>query len=580
MSYTKTNWQNEPNTETPLSAENLNHIEQGIYDAQEKADAVEAMLNALQAREEAATAAAMTDTSKVYIYTGSEAGYTFGDWYYYNGSAWVSGGAYNSTAVNTDTTLLVQGAPADAKAVGDRFTVAENIESAAFPYLGSSAFTWTIGKTINSSGNITSNGSTALTDAVPVSSGSLIVNRSNAKGMNDADTIFYVSEYENDVWIKRTPISNQNSLKLGANTDSIRIVFGYSGTTGNTETEEDVALNFKCQTVDSVVLKSEFDEAYAIIAKAITTDASLCTSVESGTDYDNLTTPGNYKCTSSTTAASLLHCPVSVSHRLIVLQRVNASTIIQIIFPSETGAPIYIRNVNEGTWHWLMNDITSLHTMAEFVNTAPLPFSNLDNVDPNTVWTISGNAEIDNMPKGNFNVGGADDDYGKASGTMMTVKGCSRAGAFDLVQMFFGQSGGDFAQPIMNFRTKYYSQNAWHWSPWAQIAGLFGVMRATNTFIQESRIQAGKADFDDMNNAPNNTIYQIDLDAISMAHNPMSGHSCVLVTFAPSFISDHGRFQVCCGTNLGAQMYFRYGYQQSAEEYRWTNWRHILTEEA
>ena len=38
----------------------------------------------------------MTDTSQVYLYVGSEAGYTSGDWYYYDGSDWVSGGAYGS----------------------------------------------------------------------------------------------------------------------------------------------------------------------------------------------------------------------------------------------------------------------------------------------------------------------------------------------------------------------------------------------------------------------------------------------------------------------------------------------------
>lgn len=46
----------------------------------------------------AATVSAMTDQSAVYLYTGSESGYTKGDWYYYNGSAWTSGGAYNSVA--------------------------------------------------------------------------------------------------------------------------------------------------------------------------------------------------------------------------------------------------------------------------------------------------------------------------------------------------------------------------------------------------------------------------------------------------------------------------------------------------
>ena len=33
MAYTKTNWQDLPDTSTPINAENLNKMEQGIYDA-------------------------------------------------------------------------------------------------------------------------------------------------------------------------------------------------------------------------------------------------------------------------------------------------------------------------------------------------------------------------------------------------------------------------------------------------------------------------------------------------------------------------------------------------------------------
>ena len=67
----------------------------------------------------AATAAAMTDQKRVYVYTGSETGYTAGHWYYYNGSAWTDGGVYNSVAVDTDTTLSISGKAADAKKTGD-----------------------------------------------------------------------------------------------------------------------------------------------------------------------------------------------------------------------------------------------------------------------------------------------------------------------------------------------------------------------------------------------------------------------------------------------------------------------------
>lgn len=63
----------------------------------------------------------MTDTEKVYVYLGSEAGWNSGHWYYYDEgtSSWADGGVYNSVAFVTDTTLSIAGQPADAKATGD-----------------------------------------------------------------------------------------------------------------------------------------------------------------------------------------------------------------------------------------------------------------------------------------------------------------------------------------------------------------------------------------------------------------------------------------------------------------------------
>lgn len=54
----------------------------------------------------------MTDTSKIYVLS------TDGNWYYHNGSAWVSGGVYAS-GVTIDPTLSQSGQAADAKVVGD-----------------------------------------------------------------------------------------------------------------------------------------------------------------------------------------------------------------------------------------------------------------------------------------------------------------------------------------------------------------------------------------------------------------------------------------------------------------------------
>ena len=78
----------------------------------------------------ASSASDMTDKTRVYVYTGSESGYTSGNWYYWNGSAWTSGGAYNSTAINTDKTLAVSGMAADANVTGTKMGSLEKAHNA------------------------------------------------------------------------------------------------------------------------------------------------------------------------------------------------------------------------------------------------------------------------------------------------------------------------------------------------------------------------------------------------------------------------------------------------------------------
>ena len=96
-------------------------------------DGLSARIDSLQASVGAplttTQASAMTDVNKIYVYTGSETGYTFGNWYYYNGAEWVSGGIYNSEGTNIDDSLTMAGFAADAKAAGDRINAAFVVES-------------------------------------------------------------------------------------------------------------------------------------------------------------------------------------------------------------------------------------------------------------------------------------------------------------------------------------------------------------------------------------------------------------------------------------------------------------------
>ena len=112
MSYSKQNFR----SGDTLYASQLNAMDDEIATLEAE---VESTKNMVGSPLTASTAAGMTDQTKIYVYTGSETGYTAGHWYYYNGTAWTDGGVYNSVAVNTDTSLTVSGQAADSKAVGD-----------------------------------------------------------------------------------------------------------------------------------------------------------------------------------------------------------------------------------------------------------------------------------------------------------------------------------------------------------------------------------------------------------------------------------------------------------------------------
>lgn len=127
ISFSKLTWENLPARTTALSATNLNRIENGIADSVNGVNANSHSIAELQTRisqiangspAPVATVAEMTDESAVYLYTGSESGYTAGNWYYYDGSDWVSGGTYGGAV--TDSTLTLDNAPANSKTVGEK----------------------------------------------------------------------------------------------------------------------------------------------------------------------------------------------------------------------------------------------------------------------------------------------------------------------------------------------------------------------------------------------------------------------------------------------------------------------------
>lgn len=95
---------------------------------------------------------AMNDTSKLYLYIGSETGYTSGDWYYYNGTSWVSGGQYGD--MQLDTSLTTSGMAADAKSVGDRFNSFANTATAGQAPIANGQGGWAWGDVESGGGSV------------------------------------------------------------------------------------------------------------------------------------------------------------------------------------------------------------------------------------------------------------------------------------------------------------------------------------------------------------------------------------------------------------------------------------------
>lgn len=224
MSYTPYNWQ----TGEIITANKLNSMEQGISSAVSTAEQIESTVEAwVGSPLVAATKAAMTDTNKIYVYTGSESGMTAGNWYYYNGSNWVSGGVYNSAAVQTDTTLSVAGVAADAAAAGyiktDLSAVAPDVD-----------FVWTIGSYISSSGSIVSSDGyatrSAITGLIKVRPGDQL--DGSAMALRDAENhtfTLYTNYYIDGVWQSRASTLSGNKMSVvPENINGIRFSFNVS----------------------------------------------------------------------------------------------------------------------------------------------------------------------------------------------------------------------------------------------------------------------------------------------------------------------------------------------------------------
>ena len=230
-------------------------------------------------------------------------------------------------------------------------------------------------------------------------------------------------------------------------------------------------------------------------------------------------------------------------------------------------------------------------------------FSDCNDAPNNSIYEISNTAQMANSPMG-YSISSAAGVY---SGTVRSVMGYPNGTLYTFnvsssTQQFF-ITNNSASKQIIWFRIKYGSTSAWtDWKLASNVATTSGANfairkkliapyldgqgnpTATDTGTPNPQYIADDPYvFNDFDNAPMNSIYQIDLDcdASVMAHNPAPGKSSILITTNFAWDYKHGEMQMCVGLDGSAGsnsfMFWRYGYYAAGQVYNFTPWSRVAT---
>ena len=306
------------------------------------------------------------------------------------------------------------------------------------------------------------------------------------------------------------------------------------------------------------------------------------------TDLNTLTTPHNYKATTYASVATMSNCPATMAFNLKVVELTNTSRIMQLIYEIGENAREYKRYYDGETWGaWRAvatdNDIITFTNkiLTESNYLEYFPNGVFADALPNTIWGIYDTTLFSDAPIGDNHVGMPSWDAGSMRGTLITLsqvndRSLIRSG---LTQLFIGYRNNTY-KPTLSYRIAIESSGSYVWSDWSKFEEN-GYMHASNTVIYGGNYSAS---YSDLNDLPSNSIYQIDLNndgsdaEHTLANNPAAGVSSVVMTYAYSYTSNHGKVQTLF--TLDGRAYWRYGYQNDVDDYRWTNWFKSLNDDS
>lgn len=249
--------------------------------------------------------------------------------------------------------------------------------AASVKHISSLDLSWTIGKTVSSSGEVTNNANGAMSNPIAVEGGDLIKRPYPVKDSNNINLIIHVCQYVNGTFLSRTSLT-VSGLTLNSQTTSIIFNFARAANSGVPMTQSDIGTYFNAE------LYRKFEPLAEIISKlrSLTVTDAIATS-----EYSNLLTnlPPNTFCWTSPSWWS--DAPTSNFFYVFNLQSISTSSLIpmsgqgtQIAISPDDGN-IYTRRIKSGAWtNWIENP------GIDPVNSGPVYYAFGDSLTWGAVW--------------------------------------------------------------------------------------------------------------------------------------------------------------------------------------------------
>lgn len=142
----------------------------------------------------------MTDKTKNYVYTGTESGYTPGNWYYWSGTAWTSGGAYQAAGIGDKTVTTSKLVDSSVIPLKTNF-ISKNPKNINL-FDKNSPDNW-FGKYVDSTGNIQTLSDWNYSHSIPCKPGDTFI-----VGTTSEMSSGYAGVFDGDKWISTIPVSD------------------------------------------------------------------------------------------------------------------------------------------------------------------------------------------------------------------------------------------------------------------------------------------------------------------------------------------------------------------------------------